>query len=89
MAEISKKYPNLSIAVSEDFSQSDTNGIWVRGTEERITASDGRLLFDYYAEDYLEKHYIIGIHKEINALVESLGWFFEWYDAGTAFIYQQ
>jgi hypothetical protein len=82
--KLNEKYPKLTLDTSEAFNQSN-GGIWVKGTENGITAKDGKKLFNYYAE---QKIYELGVHNEINKFVEKLGWYFEWYDCGTIFIYE-
>ena len=83
---INKVFPKLEMRNTEEF-DGTTNGIWVSGTEDDITASDEFPLFNYWAEDYQEKRYVFGVHKEIREIVEDMGWFFEWQDAGTAMIW--
>jgi len=80
------KYPSIRLADSEDFNGSK-GGIWVRSTEDGMTAKDGRNLFDYYAEDNAEIRYVFGVHREIGDILEKHGWYGEWYDAGTMFFY--
>jgi hypothetical protein len=81
LALINKKYPKLFTKTTEEFNGSD-GGIW-SGAEDGLCAKDGFELFNYYAEDYSEKKYVLGVHKEIGNLLESNGWYAEWYDAGT------
>ena len=81
------KYPSIRLANSEDFNGSK-DGIWVRSTEDRLTAKDNRLLFSYYVIDNNEKNYVFGVHRELNDLLEKHGWYGEWYDAGTMFFYK-
>jgi hypothetical protein len=84
---INKAYPELNLGTTEEFNGS-TNGIWVRGTEDDLRAKDEFNLFDYYNEDYNEKRYVFGVHKDIRNIVEPLGWFFEWNDPGTIMIWE-
>jgi len=81
MELIKAKYPKLFMRTTEDFNGSE-NGIWSSG-ENGDEASDGFRLFDYYNEDYKEKRYIFGVHKEFLELLEKNGWFAEWHDPGT------
>jgi len=79
------KYPKLNPRTTEEFDGSP-NGIWISG-EDGILAKDGRLLFDYYTQDYTELYYTFGKHKEFNQLLFNAGWYAEWYDAGTIMIW--
>ena len=79
-------YPKIKLANSEEFDGSK-KGIWVRSTEDGMTAKDGCRLFDYYAEDNREITYVFGVHREIGDVLEKNGWFGEWYDTGTMFFY--
>ncbi len=79
---LSAKYPKLPLRPAEDFRKDFNGGIWSSG-EHGIEATDGFRLFDYYAEDWREITYILGVHREIYELLESHGWFAEWYDCGT------
>lgn len=60
------------IGMSEDFSGSK-GGVWINGEGD-----DYRI--NYWSEN---QSYVFGIHSELDMLVDSCGWFFEWYDAGT------
>ncbi len=66
------------------FSRHNEGSIWI-SAENRETASDGRDLFDYYSED---ENYIFGIHPEFESFIEERGWWCEWYDAGTLFLFE-
>ena len=80
------KFPKIRLAESEMFDGSK-NGIWVRSTEDGMTAKDGHKLFDYYAMDNKEIRYVFGVHREIGDVLEEHGWYGEWYDTGTMFFY--
>ena len=88
IAKINAKFPTLKLDTTEAFNGSN-GGIWVRGTEDGLTAKDGFNLFDYYTQDYKEVRYVFGVHKAIREMVEKLGWYFEWNDAGTIMIWEQ
>jgi len=87
IVEINKIYPNLNMRLSEDFN-GNRGGVWVNGTEDGLVGKNNRLLFDYYAEDSSEKHYIFGCNKELHKQLEKHGWYAEWYDAGTMFFWR-
>ncbi len=77
-----EKYPKMFMKPTEEFRAGYDGGIWSSG-EDGLPAKDGFPLFEYYAEDFQEKRYIIGVHKEIYNLLEEHGWFAEWNDPGT------
>lgn len=52
------------------------------GTIDEIPAAD------YYAEDPHEKVYVFGVHKDLIAELEHLGYHPEWYDPGTLLAYK-
>ena len=81
---IEVKYPKLDVKTSEEF-DGRPDGIWCSG-EDGVEAEDGFDLFDYYAEDYAEKRYVFGIHKEFGRILKEYGWYAEWQDAGTLMI---
>lgn len=87
MQIIQENYPKLSLRTTEEFDGS-TDGIWVSGTEDRNEAKDGFSLFDYYSQDYAEKRYIFGVHKEIREILEQNGWYGQWHDAGTMMFWE-
>ena len=76
----------MNFRPSENF-DGTKGGIWVSGEEG--TAKDNFALFNYYAEDYKEVRYVFGIHKEVRAILEPMGWYCEWYDAGTILIFEE
>lgn len=41
-------------------------------------ASDGMTLFDYWSQDYEEKTYYEGIHKDFVQFIEENGWYLDW-----------
>ena len=40
-------------------------------------------VMNYYAEDYKEINYIMGVSKSLYEFLEKNGWYCEFYDAGT------
>lgn len=82
---LNKTYPELFTRTTEEFNGSK-GGIWSSG-EGSAETKDGFKLFDYYSEDYQEKRYVLGVHKEIGNLLEKNGWYAEWYDCGTIMFY--
>lgn len=56
-------------------------------TGESAIMPDGSRAYNYFAEDYEEKTYIFGVHKDLIAWAESKGVSLENHDAGTLFGY--
>lgn len=85
ITELLNRYPKMNLRTTEEF-DGGRGGIWVASTEDGQCDADGLELFNYYAEDYQEKYYIFGIRKPLHELLESMGWYGEWYDCGTMMI---
>ena len=85
MCLLAKKYPKMFLRTTEEFSGSE-GGIWTSG-ESGPSAKDGNPLFSYYSEN--PHKYEIGVHKEVYDYLEKLGWYCEWYDAGTIMIWPE
>lgn len=81
IAKLQKAYPKMSLRTTEEFDGSE-GGIWTSG-EDGITDRVGLPLFDYYAEDYEERLYELGVRKHLVNFLERNGWYAEWHDAGT------
>ena len=73
------KFPHVWIKDARDFNGSD--GLWT-GEGSEI---DGISAFDHYADNSL---YIMGVHKKLSDFLHKLGFYAEWYDAGTIIIYR-
>jgi len=43
---------------------------------------------DYYNEDYEETVYVMGVHRKLHTLLDTLGWFVEPHDPGTYYAYR-
>jgi hypothetical protein len=84
---LEKKYPKMFLRTTEEFN-GNSGGIWSSG-EDGLLAKDGFPMFEYYAEDYNEKRYVFGVHKEIRELLEKNGWFAEWNDPGTIMFWKE
>ena len=59
-------------------------GLWVSG-ESGNYVTEHVPAFNYYSES---NSYELGIRKEINQWMESLGYYAEWHDPGTVLIYR-
>ena len=58
--------------------KNDNNGIWV-------AAYSNPELFNYYSEVWVDT---FGVDPKLNAMVETNGWYFEWYDPGTMMVWE-
>ena len=58
--------------------KNDNNGIW-------IAADSNPEVFDYYSERWMNT---FGVDPKLNEMVESNGWYFEWYDPGTMMVWE-
>ena len=67
------------IGTSEEFDGTE-GGIWISAEEEA-----NQFYFDYWGE---VKSYELGVRVQMYELLESKGWFAEWYDPGTVFIHE-
>ena len=85
MRQIADKFPRLFLKTSEEFDRSKRNAIWT--SAEDGCAEDGRLLFSYYAEDFREITYVLGVHRVMLQILDAAGWYAEFYDPGTVMIY--
>lgn len=86
MELLKAKYPKMFLRTTEEFNGSE-GGIWTSG-EDGLPAKDEFPLFKYYAEDFNEKRYIIGVHKEIYNFLNKHGWYGEWNDPGTIMFWE-
>jgi len=84
MEILSNTYPDQWINVSEDFRGSE-GGIWL-DAECGVTDRNGNLLFDYYSIDHRNRYF--GVINHLANWAERAGWFFEWNDAGTIFLWE-
>jgi hypothetical protein len=84
MCQIFLRFPALRLRASEDF-DGTKGAIWTSGEEGE--ASDGQLLFDYYAVDSAEACYVMKVHREMRAMLDSAGWRAEFVDPGTVMLY--
>jgi hypothetical protein len=85
MAKLEKKYPKMFLRTTEEF-DGGSGGIWT--SAENIVLDNSRMpLFNYYADDYNEVSYIMGVRKSLHDFLEKNGWYCEFYDAGTVMIY--
>lgn len=84
MDALKRAYPNQHMRVGEDFNSDSEGSIWM-SAEDGTVDRKGIEIFDYYGPHSL---YELGVVKHLNAYVERHGWYFEWYDAGTIFLWE-
>jgi len=65
--------------LSEEFDGMD-GGIWISAEEPQ-----NEFYFDYYA---MSSSYELGVDKSLDAFLEKRGWYAEWYDPGTIFLWE-
>jgi hypothetical protein len=72
--------------LGEEFSNRHKGTIW---TGEGSSGPDGLPLFDNYAWDMdpQETVYTLGVRNTLKAILDEAGWYAEWNDGGTVFIF--
>jgi len=65
--------------LSEEFDGMD-GGIWISAEEPQ-----NEFYFDYYA---MSSSYELGVDKSLDVFLEKRGWYAEWYDPGTIFLWE-
>jgi len=65
--------------LSEEFDGMD-GGIWISAEEPQ-----NEFYFDYYA---MSSSYELGVDKSLDGFLEKRGWYAEWYDPGTIFLWE-
>lgn len=70
------------VKTTEEFNGSE-GGIWL--TAEGTDVYDGIPMYDYYAENDL---YELGVYTKWEEKINSMGWYSEWYDAGTVMLWE-
>lgn len=85
MGQIAKRFKLRHIRTTEEWDGSP-DGFWLSAENGEI-ADDGRSLFDYYNESTM--YYDFGVHKDFIDYVSELGYYPEWYDAGTLMLWPE
>ena len=79
------KFPDIQgIKPGEEWSPDHKDSIFLGDAAEGGTIDEWPA-YDAYVEDYEEKYYIMGVHKELDKALKELGYFAEPYDSGTLF----
>lgn len=81
MVHLEDKYKFGRVRPTEEFDGAE-GGIWVSG--ENGEALGGKRIYDYYASGAA---YELGVLKKYEQAINKLGWYSEWYDAGTVMIW--
>ena len=71
------------VRTTEEFDGSE-GGIWVSG--ESNDKYKGKIIYDYYSEDHKTREF--GVLNNWEKELNKLGWYSEWYDAGTVMIWE-
>jgi hypothetical protein len=77
IALLKDKYKFTFVRTSEDFDGSK-GGIWTSGESSPLLG--GKKIYNYYGEG---SAYDLGVLKKFEDAINKLGWYSEWYDAGT------
>jgi hypothetical protein len=80
MAHLDAKY-GFRARTTEEFNN-NSGGIWVSG--EGSPSLGGKKIYNYYANT---KGYEFGVLNRYEEAINKLGWYSEWYDAGTVMIW--
>jgi hypothetical protein len=70
----------ISFREGEEFSEGQKGSIWSWAEGEHPD------YFNYYSEDY--KNFDMGVNKKLMKELAKVGYYAEWYDCGTIFIYE-
>jgi hypothetical protein len=81
MVHLEDKYKFPSVKTTEEFDGAE-GGIWVSG--ENGVSLGGKRIYNYYGEG---SAYDLGVLKKYEDAINKLGWYSEWYDAGTVMIW--
>lgn len=81
IALLKDKYKFTFVRTTEDFDGSK-GGIWTSG--ESSPSLGGKKIYNYYGSGAA---YELGVLKKFEAAINKLGWYSEWYDAGTMMIW--
>lgn len=86
MKKLATVFPKMWMRPGEEFSINYKGTIW---TGEGSYDNEGSSLFDRYVynEDPHEVLYTMGIRNTLRTILDEAGWYCEWYDAGTVFIF--
>ena len=84
MEILENTYPYLWMNYSEEFDGSE-GGIWICAEGPDVDRR-GDLLFSYYNEDRADRE--AGVLTHLRRWAERGGWFFEWNDPGTIFMWK-
>lgn len=78
---LKNKYKFTFVKTTEEFDGSK-GGIWTSGESSPMLG--GKKIYNYYGEGAA---YELGVLKKFEQAIDKLGWYSEWYDAGTVMIW--
>lgn len=84
MKYLAKRFEN--VRTTEEFYGSANGlegGIWVSGESDAIYR--GKEIYNYYAQG---KSYTFGVLNGFEEMLNSYGWYSQWYNSGTIHIYE-
>lgn len=85
-SKLEKKFPGMWLKLGEDFESSCAGQLWT-GEGSTVNVNGNEIpMFDYYADDYQEKTYIMGVYKGLHDFLDGEGWYVECNDPGTYMI---
>lgn len=84
LVQLKADYPQLVVAPMSEFTgHGGSTGLWLRNTEDAVTA-DGDRIYDAYTGI---QHREFGVEIKFAQWLRDRGWFAEPYDAGTLMFY--
>ena len=91
MSILREEYNIGFVKTDDDFYGShllgEGTGIWLSAENRDMLPKRKAFIFDYYASDH--KKYDDGVHRDFLKFLGSKGWYPEWYDGGTVFLYPE
>lgn len=78
---LKNKYKFPFVKTTEEFDGSE-GGIWTAGESSPLLG--GKKIYNYYGQGAA---YELGVLKKFEQAIDKLGWYSEWYDAGTVMIW--
>ena len=86
MKKLQTVFPKMWMKLGEEFDGNHKGTIW---TGEGSEDTEGMSLFDYYAYDMdpQERFYTMGVRNTLQTILSDAGWYAEFYDGGTVFIF--
>ena len=80
MTQLLAKYPKMWMRRTEDFNGTK-GGIWTSGEDGDF------FVYNAWEIDPSEERYVLGVRRDIAAILQDCGWYAEFYDPGTVLVY--